>query len=173
MLDDLTNEQAGLLFKAIKSYHTDGDIELDAITKVAFSFFKNQFERDAEKYEKLCEKNRLIAEKRYNTKSTTGKTGNQSSPDNTKSTDNKNKSKSDNKSKRFVKPSVQELNSYFIEKGINNTIEAEKMFNYYESNGWQVGRNKMKDWKAAARNWISKLNPTTVNQPSQPRMFTQ
>lgn len=75
--------------------------------------------------------------------------------------------------KRFAKPSVQELNSYFLEKGINNILEAEKMFNYYESNGWQVGRNKMKDWKAAARNWISKLNPTTVNTPTPPRRFSQ
>lgn len=73
--------------------------------------------------------------------------------------------------KRFAKPSVQELNSYFLEKGVNNILEAEKMFNYYESNGWQVGRNKMKNWKAAASNWISKLNP--VNSIAQPRSFSQ
>lgn len=97
VLDDLTNEQAGLLFKAIKSYHLDDEIQLDTLTNIAMSPFKNQFDRDAEKYEKLCEKNRLIAESRYSTKSTTGKSGNHSLPQRTKSTDND--SKSDNKSK--------------------------------------------------------------------------
>ena len=165
VLDDLTNEQAGLLFKAIKSYHTDGDIELDAITKVAFSFFKNQFERDAEKYEKLCEKNRLIAEKRYNTKSTTGKTGNQSSLDSTKSTDNKSKNDSDSKSdsknisiakaRRFTPPTDIETVSYFQEKG-STAQEAEKFWYFYDAKNWMVGKNKMKKWKSAANGWIKR-----------------
>jgi uncharacterized protein YdaU (DUF1376 family) len=43
-----------------------------------------------------------------------------------------------------------------IEKG---KIEAEKFYNYYESNGWKVGKNPMKNWKAAANNWIT--NSTT------------
>jgi hypothetical protein len=37
-------------------------------------------------------------------------------------------------------------------------IEAEKFFNYYESNGWRVGKNPMKNWKAAANNWITNSN---------------
>lgn len=104
VLDDLTNEQAGLLFKAIKAYHLNDDIELDALTNIAMSPFKNQFERDAEKYEKLCEKNRLIAESRYSTKSTSGKSGNQALPTSTKSTDND--SKSDSKSKNDSKKEI-------------------------------------------------------------------
>lgn len=98
VLDDLSNEQAGLLFKAIKSHQLGEELELDALTKVAFSPFKNQFSRDVEKYEKLCEKNRLIAESRYSTKSTTGKSGNQSLPKVTKSTDNDSKNDSDSDS---------------------------------------------------------------------------
>ena len=70
VLDDLTDEQAGKLFKAIKSYQKNESEKLDGLIKVAFSPFKNQFERDNEKYKKLCEKNRLIAEKRHSTKST-------------------------------------------------------------------------------------------------------
>ena len=100
VLDDLTDDQAGLLFKAIKAYHLGDELQLDVLTNIAMSPFRNQFDRDALKYEKLCEKNRLIAETRYNTKSTTGKTGNQTLPQVTKSTDNdsKSKSKSDNDS---------------------------------------------------------------------------
>jgi hypothetical protein len=51
-------------------------------------------------------------------------------------------------------PSLEYVKIYFDEKGIT-ALEAEKFFNYFESNGWLVGgRAKMKDWKAAARNWI-------------------
>ena len=43
ILDDLSNEQAGELFKAIKAYQYNDEIELSAIVKIAFSPFKNQF----------------------------------------------------------------------------------------------------------------------------------
>jgi hypothetical protein len=103
ILDDLTNEQAGELFNAIKSYQIGDDVELSPIVKIAFSPFKNQFIRDDVKYENLCEKNRLIAEKRYSTKSTTGRSGNESSPNPpqaTKSTDSDSDSDSDSKNKK-------------------------------------------------------------------------
>ena len=99
ILDELTDEQAGVLFKAIRSYHLGVDTEMDTLTKIAFSPFKNQFERDAVKYENLCEKNRLIAENRYSAKSTSGKSGNQPLPSSTKSTDNDNDNDNDNDSK--------------------------------------------------------------------------
>ena len=56
ILDDLTDSQCGELFKAIKSHHTNEEINLSAIVKVAFSPFKNQFNRDNEKYQKTCER---------------------------------------------------------------------------------------------------------------------
>ena len=56
------------------------------------------------------------------------------------------------KSKKFIKPELFEVQNYFEELG--NLQEAEGFFNYYESNGWKVGKNPMKDWKAATRNWI-------------------
>ncbi len=99
VLDDLTDDQAGLLFKAIKAYHLGDEFKLDTLTNIAMSPFRNQFDRDAVKYENLCEKNRLIAENRYSTKSTSGKSGNQALPEVTKSTDNDSKSDSDSKNK--------------------------------------------------------------------------
>ena len=42
--------------------------------------------------------------------------------------------------------------------------EGEKYWNYYESNGWKAGRNQMKDWKAAARNWIKRSHEFTNNR---------
>ena len=59
--------------------------------------------------------------------------------------------KSPNKAKRFVKPTINEIQDYCIER--NNNVNAEQFFDYYESNGWKVGKNSMKDWKAAVRTW--------------------
>ena len=99
ILDDLTVEEAGQLFRAIRAYQLGESIDLSPIVKVAFSPFKNQFNRDADKYEKLCEKNRLIAVNRYKPSDTKSTSGNQSSPSVTKSTDNDSKSDSDSKNK--------------------------------------------------------------------------
>lgn len=78
------------------------------------------------------------------------------------------------KIQNFTIPDLQEVKSYFLEKE-NTIIEAEKFYNYFESNGWLVGgKTKMKDWKAAARNWIMRskefqkekqpTNPLSTNQ---------
>ena len=53
--------------------------------------------------------------------------------------------------KKFKKPTLDEVQQYCSER--NNNISAEKFIDYYESNGWKVGRNSMKDWKATIRNW--------------------
>lgn len=53
--------------------------------------------------------------------------------------------------KRFVKPTIEDLEDYINEKGYK--VDAHKFYDYYESNGWKVGKNPMKDWKATIRNW--------------------
>ena len=55
------------------------------------------------------------------------------------------------KRKRFEKPSISDIKQYCMER--NNNIDASQFFDYYESNGWKVGKNSMKDWKAAVRTW--------------------
>lgn len=100
VLEDLTDEQAGQLFKAIKSYQLDEELDLSSLIKVAFAPFKCQFARDADKYEKLCEKNRLIAVNRHKPNVTKSTSGNEASPTVTKSTDNDSKSDSKSKSDR-------------------------------------------------------------------------
>jgi poly(A) polymerase Pap1 len=71
---------------------------------------------------------------------------------------------SNNKAKReiFLPPSLEEVILFFQEKS-KTDLEAEKFFNHFESNGWLVGgKSKMKNWQAAARNWI--LNSEKFNQ---------
>lgn len=55
------------------------------------------------------------------------------------------------KRKRFGKPSISDIKQYCMER--NNNVNAEQFYDYYESNGWKVGKNSMKDWKAAIRTW--------------------
>ena len=55
------------------------------------------------------------------------------------------------KRKRFEKPTLSQITQYCLER--NNNVNAEHFFDYYESNGWKVGKNSMKDWKAAVRTW--------------------
>ena len=58
--------------------------------------------------------------------------------------------------KKFIKPELIEVEEFFFQK--NFAAEGAKFYNYFESNGWMVGRNKMKDWHAAANNWISRVD---------------
>ena len=55
------------------------------------------------------------------------------------------------KAKRFVRPMVQEVADYCRERG--NQVDAQRFVDYYTANGWRVGKNPMKDWKAAVRTW--------------------
>ena len=62
------------------------------------------------------------------------------------------------KRKKFQKPSLQELVDFCSLEKLEN-VDCEKFINYYDSNGWMVGKNHMKDWKATARNWNRKQFP--------------
>lgn len=55
------------------------------------------------------------------------------------------------KRKRFTPPTTQEVEEYCLEKGY--TVDADRFIDFYESKGWMIGKNQMKDWKAAVRNW--------------------
>ena len=68
--------------------------------------------------------------------------------------ENENENKDLNKSKKvasFQKPTLEQVEEYMKERGMSNY--ASRFHNFYESKGWMVGKNKMKDWKAAVRNW--------------------
>ncbi|MDM1499080.1 DUF6291 domain-containing protein [Myroides odoratimimus] len=68
--------------------------------------------------------------------------------------------------KRFSIPTIEEIQEYCFER--NNQVNPEKFFDHYESNGWQVGKAKMKDWKAAIRTWEkNNFNNQNQNQNGQ------
>lgn len=55
------------------------------------------------------------------------------------------------KRKRFTPPTLEEVKAYCAER--NNNVDAERFIDHYTSNGWKVGKNSMKDWKATVRTW--------------------
>lgn len=78
-------------------------------------------------------------------------------------------------SKRFSPPGLEEIEAYFAEKG-GTAAHAERFRDFYESNGWKVGKNPMKSWKAAASGWMSrdKESAQKANAPrSKPFMASR
>lgn len=65
----------------------------------------------------------------------------------------------------FIVPSLQEVSAYCQER--NNNVDSQKFFDFYESKGWMVGKNKMKDWKAAVRTWEDKSKSNQVEEPKE------
>ncbi len=58
---------------------------------------------------------------------------------------------------RFTPPTLEDVAAYCRERG--NGIDPQQFINHYTSNGWKVGKNPMKDWKAAVRSWSRKEQP--------------
>lgn len=67
--------------------------------------------------------------------------------------------------KKFIIPSIDEIKSYCQER--NNQINPEQFYDHYQSNGWKVGKNSMKDWKASIRTW--EKNNYSSNQSKTPK----
>lgn len=154
-------------FVAIADYALDGkEVETDGIERTVFELIKPQIDANNKRYENGSKGGRPKTENKPN--------ANQEKPNNNQNKPNDNqtitnhepnvnenvnvndiKKKDTNVSKekapRFIPPTRQEVTAYCEEKGYN--IDVERFIDYYTANGWMVGRNKMKDWKAAVRNW--------------------
>ncbi len=64
---------------------------------------------------------------------------------------------------RFKAPSVEEVRAYCLECNYT-AVDPERFVDFYQSKGWKVGKEPMKDWKAAVRNWNRKENPSGKNE---------
>lgn len=60
------------------------------------------------------------------------------------------------KIKKFITPTIEDVKAYCVER--KNNVDPERFIDYYTSNGWKVGKNPMKDWKAAVRTWERRNN---------------
>ena len=72
---------------------------------------------------------------------------------------------------KFVKPSVEEIAAYCAER--NNNIDPQQFFDFYESKGWKVGNQSMKDWKAAVRTWERREKPKKILPKETPSKYNR
>ena len=166
-IQKLKDEQLGRLFRALFLYNsTDGDVPVGEDIETAFGFFTNQMDIDNAKWMEKVEKLRANARAgKRKQMVANGSKCNQIGLDNVNVNVNVNAKEKNIEKKvasapvpRFVKPSAMEVSAYAVQMGyIGFNVEA--FCSYYESNGWKVGRNPMKDWKAAVRSWHSKDKP--------------
>ena len=66
------------------------------------------------------------------------------------------------RSRAFVPPTLEEVSDYCKERG--KGVDPNKWYDFYQSKGWMIGKNKMKDWKAAVRTWEPKNIPETKDE---------
>ena len=167
-IEQLTDEQAGHLFKHVLYYVNDLNPDTEnVITKIAFEPIKQQLKRDLVRYEKIRERNSLSARMRWDANAC------ERIPNDAKNADNDNDNDNDinivleqkaKKPKRFSKPPVDDVRQYMAELSMNDM--SQRFVDYYESNGWKVGKNPMKDWKAAVRTWKQQNNDKQPKQES-------
>jgi len=156
VLDELTNEQAGILFKALRDYNEGKEPQLDFAMKMAFLPFKNQFQRDLINYEKTCERNKLNGskggrpKKPKQTQETHSVLEKPTKPDN----DNDNKNNNDNNNKniyrRFAHLSLSEadyikLNKDYTKQQIDRILDSIENF---------ANNKKYKSLYLTAKNWL-------------------
>lgn len=165
VLDELTNEQAGILFKAIRDYNLGKEPELDFAMKMAFLPFKNQFVRDFEKYENTCERNKANGAKGGRPKKPKETEKTQVVFEEPKKADNKN----DNENKNNNIPELNEFLDYAREKVPNINLAAVTL--KYESwieSGWCTNakgkEHKIKNWKSTLLNTLPFLPKHEIQQ---------
>lgn len=59
--------------------------------------------------------------------------------------------KYENRGGQFIKPTLAEIRAYCHER--KNSVDPEAFYDFYESKGWMIGKNKMKSWKSAINTW--------------------
>ncbi|MCL2106231.1 MAG: DUF6291 domain-containing protein [Oscillospiraceae bacterium] len=186
-IQQLSNEDAGALFKAIFAYVKNGESsELSQAANMAFFFIKDAIDRNAEKYAHACQlkaeagrrggvaygKARASKSKQTKQEEHDSDSGNELEPVNENDNDNDDESESDNistvlpeeKAHAFVPPTLDAVKLYALT--IQSIVDPSKFYNYYSSNGWTAkGGSAIQDWKAAFRGWEKNEWPKSTAPP--------
>lgn len=159
LFKNLTAEQQGQILMGITMYPN-----YNPENNPVWSFIKSQIDKEFESFNERCEKNSTISKNYWNqTKLNESERIPNESERITNDTERYPKQEQEqehkqeqevkeNKTKeKTKKPTLEEVKDYCLER--KNKVDAERFFDYYTSNGWKVGKNPMKDWKATVRNW--------------------
>ena len=159
---DLKADEKGNLIDAVVSYAAGLEYAhlLNGATKIAFRFLKGQVDRNAA----IAVARRQAREGKTNDNKTEQNATNDNKQEegatNAINKNNKNKNNNNNQNnnncvgatqKRFTPPTMEEVLLYCLDR--KNHVSAQKFIDHYTANGWKVGKNPMKDWKAAVRTW--------------------
>lgn len=166
-MSKLTDEQLGKFLRIYYQMQLTGDTDVDSedpMVDMMLEVVREQVNFDVRAYDRKCAVNKENGAKSHQT--------NPEEPKQTQTVPNGVDSDSDTEidseiepeigidserlrsgesKKRFRPPTVEEVEAYCFER--NNKVDAERFVDFYSSNGWRVGKNPMKDWKAAVRTW--------------------
>ena len=179
----MDNEQVGKFIRLICAQHQKGRLTEKDMLKICGTHDEDIFSKFAqdsdglyynERLEQEVNKRKAYSESRRNNRKKKEDMNNISKTY-VKHMENENENENINvntnvKSKRFVKPSIDEIAVYMEERNMNNV--SQKFYDFYEAKGWMIGKNHMKDWKAAVRTWES--NNQKTSQPvttTSPKYF--
>ena len=151
------DSEKAALYDAIFEYALFGkEFELTGTPRAMFLLIKPQLEANIRKYRngKRPKQKQNVSKPEAPIKQTGSKTeGNVNVNVNDNDNDNVNVNENVNVNKgRFTPPTPTQVSNYAKEQ--NKSIDGERFCDFYESKGWMVGKNKMKSWQAAVRNWL-------------------
>ena len=146
----LKTEEKAQLFDAICSYALDEKVEkLDVTAYGMFQLVKPQLDANRKRFNNGCIKKQKGSKKEAKQKQTKSKIeANVNVNVNPNVNENLNL---ESKSKLFIKPTIDEIKNYCLER--KNNVNAESFSNYYEARGWKLKTGAIKDWKACVRTW--------------------
>ena len=75
------------------------------------------------------------------------------------------------RAKRFTPPTIEQVSDYCAERA--NSIDPQRFVDFYTARGWMIGKNKMKDWKAAIRTWETRDKGATRNADTDKPNFAE
>ncbi len=135
----------------LRNLEVDGTVTIESTTRGTTITIVNY-----DVYQNVGTTNDITEEQLRNSSGTTKELlGNTNNNDNNGNNVNNDNNMWDTEPKRtrsqFKPPTLEEVQAYCRER--NNKVDAERFIDYYSSNGWMVGKNKMKEWKAAVRTW--------------------
>ena len=163
----LKTEEKAQLFDAICSYALDEKVEqLDGMAYGMFQLVKPQLDANRKRFNNGCIKKQKGSKSEAKAKQTKSKIeANVNVNVNPNVNENLNL-ESKSKSKLFIKPTINEIKDYCLER--KNNVNAESFSNYYEARGWKLKGIQMKDWKACVRTWEQNNNNFTNNNFKKP-----
>ena len=156
-MEPLGDAERGRLFTACLLYSKTGEVmELRGNERFVFPTMRSQIDRDKAAYEAKCEKNRANGKKAGERTAPNDSERYRTLP-NAPQGKGKGEGKGEGKgieigaAPRFSRPSLEDVTAYCRERG--NGVDAQRFIDYYTANGWRVGKQPMKDWRAAIRTW--------------------